>query len=123
MEIACQLHNEWHQLRVLWFQIRGDLDICATSPALVDYTQTLDGTAEALLIDVSGVTFLDCSGVYQLIGMLQTAQKTGCSVAIVTSGNRFVHRLTSLLALERILPLHKDFDSGMRALQPAPPLA
>jgi anti-anti-sigma regulatory factor len=119
MEIRTSGSNDWQELRVMWFQIRGDLDFCVAGRTLADYPYTLDGVADALLIDVSDVTFLDCSGIRELMGMQRMAQETGRPVAIVTSGNRFVHRLTSLLALERSLLLYEDFSSGMKALRSA----
>lgn len=103
-------------LRVLWFHIRGELDVSTAHRTRTEYPAALDNTADALLIDVSEITFLDCNGIRQLMGMHHMAQLSGCPVAFITGGNRLVHRLSSILSLDRKLPLYEDYDGGMRAL-------
>lgn len=116
MEVPGQHAPERLDLRVLWFHIRGELDVSTAHRTRTEYPAALGNAADALLVDVSEITFLDCNGIRQLLGMHHMAQLNGCPIAFVTGGNRLVHRLSSILSLDRKLPLYEDYDGGMRAL-------
>ena len=116
MEVLGQHAQERLDLQVVRFHIRGELDVGTVHRTRTEYPVALNNAAGGLLIDVSEITFLDCNGIRQLIGMHRLAQHSGCPVAFVTGGNRLVHRLSSILKLDRKLPLYEDHDDGMRAL-------
>jgi len=108
--------EKWLALRVLYFRIQGDLDISTFEQTVTEYPIGLISNADALMIDLSEITFLDCSGLRQLIEMCRMAQRNGCPVAMITGGNTSVHRITSVLSVESSLPMYRDYAGGIRAL-------
>ncbi|PZG03088.1 hypothetical protein C1I95_34030 [Micromonospora craterilacus] len=108
--------------------VAGEVDL-ATAPVLRDKLLTLlrDQGPAVLVVDLAGVTFLDCAGVSALVGVRNAAGKTGCQMRI-TRPQPFVRRVlevTGLLGIftapiEQRLPARSEYPSRAR---PAPAVA
>ena len=83
--------------RVCVLSVSGELDI-ATIPTLTrQATAALQEPAERLIIDLSGLEFLDCSGVRALAAVTRAAPP-GCPVLVRGAGTR-ARRILDLLAV------------------------
>jgi anti-anti-sigma factor len=83
--------------RVCVLSVSGELDI-ATTPALTQQAAAaLRLPAERLIIDLSGLQFIDCCGVRALAAVTRAAPP-GCPVLVRGAGRR-VSRILNLLAV------------------------
>ncbi|WP_037857828.1 STAS domain-containing protein [Streptomyces sp. NRRL S-340] len=81
---------------------RGGLDL-HTAPHLADTLQPLLATeGHSVLLDLSGVTFLDSTGLTCLIAAYRTARTAGARLALIAPGERVRHML-ALTGADRVL--------------------
>jgi anti-anti-sigma factor len=81
----------------------GEVDR-ATAPVLRDRLLTVlrDHSPAGLVVDLAGVTFLDCAGIGAFIGVRNAAVQAGCQLRI-TDPQPIVHRVLEVTGLLRIL--------------------
>ena len=87
--------------------LTGDLDLTVTSGFLAQAALAVDDRAERLVLDLAGVTFLDCAGV-RALAVAASFAPGGCPVIIRSLSPR-ARRIFELL------------DLDLQTLQPAPP--
>ena len=112
-EVEARTHR-----RTALIELRGELDI-ATVPQVA---QAFDGLApEAdrvrhIVLDLRGLTFMDASGVHELIRQNDHARQNRHNLAVIR-GRKPIQRLLSLTAVDEILVLVDDPED----LAPPPP--
>ena len=77
-------------------------------------------TAEALLIDLSDVPFMDSAGLGALIGGIRRTREAGGEVAVACSRPSLT-RLLHTTGFDRIVPVAESVDEAAAALSSAPP--
>lgn len=83
-------------------EVGGELDI-ATGPRLSEGVEFLLRAREArLVLDLAGVTFIDCAGLSALLAIRRVARSLGGSVSVVEA-SPCVRRLVRLTGLEHVL--------------------
>lgn len=81
--------------------LKGDCDLYA-APAFAKAVQSrIAGGAKHLRLDLSGVDYLDSTGVGALIRILQDAKRTGCDVHFrgIEGSPRKVLKMSNILAI------------------------
>lgn len=86
--------------------VRGELDI-ATAPRLAEATESqLSQQPRALVVDLTGTTFLDSSGARTLAIIARRAAVAGVSLEVVCPrANRPVRLVVDLLELRAVVPI------------------
>jgi anti-anti-sigma factor len=77
----------------------GDLDLSGTSEFLVQAALAVDDRTERLVLDLAGVTFLDCAGVRAL--EVAASFATGGCPAIIRSPSPRARRIFERLDLDK----------------------
>src|SRR6266487_6807300 len=78
--------------------LSGDLDLSGTAGFLVQAALAVDNRIERLVLDLAGVTFLDCAGV-RALAMAASFAPSGCPV-IIRSLSPMARRILELLDLD-----------------------
>jgi anti-anti-sigma factor len=78
--------------------LSGDLDLSETSGFLGQAALAVDNRIERLVLDLAGVTFLDCAGV-RALAMAASFAPSGCPV-IIRSLSPAARRILELLDLD-----------------------
>ncbi|MEW2511242.1 STAS domain-containing protein [Streptomyces sp. NPDC046870] len=90
--------------------VAGALDL-HTASHLADVLQPLVLTGgQSVLVDLSGVGFLDSSGLTCLIAVYRTARSTGARLALIAPSER-VRRMLALTGTDRVLHSYATVDS------------
>ncbi|MFB6398210.1 STAS domain-containing protein [Polymorphospora lycopeni] len=99
----------------------GEIDL-ATAPALRDRLLTLlhDQRPAVLIVDLAGVTFLDCAGISALIGVRNAAGETGCQIWIAYP-QPFVRRVLEVTGLLGIFTAPIEQPQRLPARSEYPP--
>ena len=97
--------------------LRGELDLCEGGALLTQAAISLYSTTERLVLDMAGVTFLDCSGA-RALAMAASFAPAGCPV-IVRSVNPEVRRFLELLGMDLENPRDPGPDQEPRDESPA----
>ena len=94
-------------------QLDGELDLST----ICQFRETVAGIAPGsrLLIDMSGVTFLDSAGLGALVGTIRRSREFGGDVA-VTCNRHVLVRLLSTVGLDRVVTITDNVEDAMAAL-------
>ncbi|GAA2450562.1 STAS domain-containing protein [Streptomyces glaucus] len=91
--------------------VAGDLDL-RTAPRLAHALQPLLRTGgRTVLADLSGVTFLDSTGLTCLIAAYRTARKTGARLALIAPSPP-VRNMLALTGVDQVLPSYPTPDAA-----------
>ncbi len=102
---------------VLLVTLTGDCDNPAAIALRARFPLLLESqTPGVLLLDVSGVTFMDAAGARVLLWIGHLALSRGHEWGIITGGNRLVRLIFDLLQWSEGLPLYPDWSSAHSAL-------
>jgi anti-anti-sigma factor len=92
-------------------RLRGEMDMAAAQP-FRDKVFALEREGVHLLVDLDGLTFIDSSGLHELVGLHDRALKSGRAVEFIGPSER----LTKLFELTRIdYMITREHDSRLLA--------
>lgn len=87
--------------------VSGELDIATVDQLVTQARAALDSTSSALVIDFSGVTFVDSTGLGALVRIRNEAERHGKRVDLV-GVRREVRRVLELTGLSDLFPDQAD---------------
>jgi len=104
-------------------EVSGEVDL-HTAPALraaldAAVDRAVGSDACDVLVDLSGVGFMDSTGLGELVGAHKALQRHGGRLHLAAAGDR-VARLISLTALDEVLDVHPDRTSALASLSSRP---
>ena len=85
-------------------KLTGDVDIAAAEGVFREGSRCLEGGPPALEIDLSGVTFIDSSGLGALVRIRNQAERQGATVVLVNL-SRSSRRLLELSGLDQVFAI------------------
>jgi anti-sigma B factor antagonist len=92
-------------------RVRGELDI-ATVPALTDVLRSLEQPCDRVVLDLSGLTFIDSTGLTLAVTEHQRAAKDGVEFVLAgATGN--VLKVFRLTGLDVTMPMAPDLASAL----------
>ena len=89
----------------------GELDL-GTVDELSAMLAARPNACRRLVLDLSGLTFFDTSGMRLVVETLQDARRAGISLALVR-GSEDVQRLFALAGMDDRLPFFDDLDDAL----------
>jgi anti-sigma B factor antagonist len=90
----------------------GELDIVSAGElkdVLVEVTR--DGTG-SLILDLSGLTFMDSTGLYMVLFARELTERNGCDFSLIP-GSPKIQRVFEVTALLDVLPFQSDDAHGV----------
>ncbi|MEQ8193155.1 MAG: STAS domain-containing protein, partial [Rhodospirillales bacterium] len=92
---------------------RGDIDL-ESSPQSRKILLECINKGAAVLIDMSGVSYIDSSGIASLVEALQKSRQGKCYFALVSVSEDAL-RVINLARLDKIFPIHITIEDGLKA--------
>ncbi len=92
--------------------LEGEIDL-EQSPAARRVLLDGVGRGRKVLVDLSGVSYIDSSGVASLVEAFQLARGRGTEFALF-SVQGAVRRVLELARLDRVFVIHQDLAEGLR---------
>jgi anti-sigma B factor antagonist len=106
-DVGVSERDGWTVLAVV-----GELDV-ATAPRLRQEVHRVAGDLQpAIVLDLSGVDFLDSTGLGVIIGILKRVRTQGGDLRLAGAPDR-VRRVFEITRLDDILPMHADVDAAI----------
>lgn len=94
--------------------LRGEIDL-AVSPQLRELLQAkAEARCPALVLDLSGVEYIDSSGLATLVEYCRHARDFGGAFGLAALQPR-VRTILEIVRLHEFLPLHADVEAAVRA--------
>ncbi len=85
----------------------GDLDLDSAPKLLTEVVDQLQAGTTELVIDLTGLAFIDSSGLGTLVGCWRRAQQAGATL-IVANPNEDVSMTLEITGLDQILPIRDE---------------
>jgi anti-sigma B factor antagonist len=92
----------------------GDIDLQSSPNARSALLDAVAG-GKAVLVDLSGVSYIDSSGVASLVESFQSARKSGRAFALVSVSEGAL-RVLKLARLEKVFTICDSLDDGVKAV-------
>jgi anti-sigma B factor antagonist len=99
-------------------EVSGEVDL-HTAPQLRSVLGGLvdrESPGESVVVDLTGVSFIDSTGLGELVGAHKAVQRRGDRLHVVATNDR-VTRLLSLTGLDEVLDVHRDRFEALAAVQ------
>ena len=93
----------------------GEIDAFGTADIREQIDGALGGDEPTVVVDLSGVAYLDSGGVRLILEMRKRLGEHRRLGAVVPSGS-FVHRILTLLDLPAVVPIYETVDEAVRSL-------
>jgi anti-sigma B factor antagonist len=104
-----------HEIRedgeALVVALKGDVDL-ESSPAARKLLLDSLGRKPLLLVDLSGVSYIDSSGIASLVETLQRSRKGGGNFALVAVSDAAM-RVLQLARLDRVFTIHPSVERAL----------
>ena len=91
--------------------LRGDVDL-EHSPKAREVLLDCVKRGQKVLVDLSGVSYIDSSGVASLVEAFQRAKKSGVEFALVAV-NAPALRVLELARLDKVFTIHESLADGL----------
>ncbi len=102
--------------------VGGEVDLETASQLGDAAVEAVQGVSPHLVLDLSGVTFMDSTGLKVLLTSQRRAQLAGGSFALA-GASRTVQRILALTGLDQSIPAFPTVDEALAARLEGPPPA
>jgi len=92
----------------------GDIDLQSSPDARAALLAAVSA-ADSILVDLSGVTYIDSSGVASLVESFQNARKTGRQFVLVSVSDGAL-RVLKLARLDKVFTICETLEEGVAAV-------
>jgi len=100
---------------VATIRIEGDVTSASESELMAGYTAAVDAGAGAIILDFSGLEYMNSGGIGLLVTLLVRAQRGG--VRLLASGLSDHYReILSLTRLDEAIEIHQDEGAAVAAV-------
>jgi anti-sigma B factor antagonist len=96
-------------------RLTGEVDMYTAPQLKQSMLGLIDDGAAKVVIDLSGVTFIDSTALGVLIGGVRRLHAAGGAMALVVA-TRPVGRVLSITGLDRVFTIHETLEDALAAL-------
>lgn len=104
-------HSIRQQAGTWILELHGDVDL-SSSPKAREALLDAVGRGGPVLVDLSGVGYMDSSGVASLVEALQQAKQANVTFALAAVQERAM-RVLKLARLDRVFTIHEQLSDGL----------
>src|SRR4051794_31076676 len=94
--------------------VSGDIDAYTAPELRAALLGLVQDSRLHIVIDMSGVSFLDSTGLGVLIGTLNRQRKSGGSLGLAAISDR-VFKIFRITSLDTVFDIHPDVDDALKA--------
>jgi anti-sigma B factor antagonist len=95
--------------------LTGEVDIYTAPQFKESMLALFDAGVDRLVVDLSGVTFVDSTALGVLIGGVRRLRTAGGAMALVVT-SRAVQRVLSITGLDRVFTIHATREAALESL-------
>lgn len=109
LQVTSREHGPWTVVEVV-----GDVDVFSAPTLRDEMNAAIEAGNSRLIADLSGVPFLDSTGLGVLVGRLKTVRQSGGELRLVITAER-VLRNFAITGLDRVFPISATLDEAVAA--------
>lgn len=107
--------------RAVVARVTGEVDISNVGPTKRRLTDAVGSSAPGLVVDLSGTTYLDSSGVYLLFELARALEARGQQLCVVAPPTTPSTRVLLITGFDRIVPVTSTVDEAVAKVGAAAP--
>jgi anti-sigma B factor antagonist len=101
---------------VATLRIAGDVTSASEAELMAGYTRAIDDGARAIILDFSGLEYMNSGGIGLLVTLLVRAQRGG--VRLLASGlSEHYREILALTRLDEAIEIHEDEGAAVAAVE------
>jgi len=101
---------------VIVARVTGELDIAGASSTGESIGEAVPTSARALVVDCTGLEFIDSSGIAMLFGLARRLGSRRQELRVVARGGEPVSRVLEIVEFDRAAPVHETLDEALAGL-------
>lgn len=105
---------------VVVVRLTGELDISVAEPAGERIAGALPSSARGVVVDMTGLNFIDSSGISMLFGLARRVGSRRQQLRVVAPAGKAVARVLEIVEFDRAAPVDADLDSAVASLATPP---
>jgi anti-anti-sigma factor len=94
-------------------RVTGELDIAGATGTGAEIAAAVPTSARGLVVDFSGLEFIDSSGVAMLFSLARQLSSRRQHLRVVAPAGQPVSRVLEIVEFERAAPIHSDVDAAV----------
>ena len=98
--------------------LTGDIDVNTSQRLRETLLRLVDGGSRHLVVDMTGVEFLDSTGLGVLVGIFHRLRAENGTL-VIAGGSERVRSVFHVTQLTRIFPMHASVEDAVGAARPA----
>ena len=91
-------------------RVSGEIDLSNASDLLDEIGASVRSGAATIIVDLSGVTFLDSSGIAMLVKLRKRIAHSRQELRLVVPRDSPVHRVLEITRIEELIPVQESLD-------------
>ena len=91
-------------------RVSGEIDLSNASDLLEEIGASVRSGATTIVVDLSGVTFLDSSGIAMLCKLRRRIAHSRQELRLVVPGDSPIRRILEITRLEELIPVQEALD-------------
>jgi anti-anti-sigma factor len=99
--------------------VTGELDIAEATSTGERVAAAVPGEARALVMDFSGLGFIDSSGIAMLFQLVRQVSARRQELHVVAAPDGAVARVLQIVEFERAAPVHAELEAAVAAVDSA----
>lgn len=96
-------------------RVTGELDIAGASALGERIDDAVPTSARTLVVDFSGLDFIDSSGIAMLFGLARKLGSRRQELRVVARSGKPVSRVLQIVEFDRAAPVHETLDEALEA--------
>jgi anti-anti-sigma factor len=101
-------------------RLTGELDISVAESAGRKIAEAVPSSARGVVVDMSGLEFMDSSGVSMLFSLARQVGSHRQQLVVVAPAGRPVSRVLQIVEFDRAAPVREDVDAAVTAIATPP---
>jgi anti-anti-sigma factor len=101
-------------------RLSGELDISAAGATGQKIAEAVPSSARGLIVDMSGLEFMDSSGVSMLFALARQVGSHRQQLVVVAPTGRPVSRVLQIVEFDRAAPVREDLDAAVTVIATPP---
>jgi len=97
-------------------RLTGELDISVAESTGRKIADSVPSSARGVVVDMSGLDFMDSSGVSMLFGLARKVGSHRQQLVVVAPVGRPVSRVLQIVEFDRAAPVREDVDAAVTAI-------
>ena len=101
-------------------RLSGELDISVAESTGRKIAESVPSSARGLVVDMSGLEFMDSSGVSMLFALARQVGSHRQQLVVVAPTGRPVSRVLQIVEFDRAAPVREDLDTAVTVIATPP---